>query len=181
MRRLLSITVFILLFNVSSNSHAQASKHCGKYVISNLPQCIADDVYDGKDADMPLGDDYQMALELLRDSHGNTVVPSTISDMLEDMRLILPHWYQNALRRSRSEKECDVQVNGQSYAILSANLFWVEWKLDSTESPLRKQFNAIGINSENDIEQALVFGFCEYTKSGKKKAIEKITSRGSAT
>lgn len=180
MYKLFPVVTLVVLCGISFAGYAATSSNCGKNVVSNLPQCVADAVYQGKDADMPPSDGYQMALQPLRGEDGDIAIPETFADMLRYMHAVLPNWYQNALRESHGRYDCDVQVNGQSYAILTADWLWVEWKLDSNGSPLRNQFSKVGLDSQTEIQQAIVFGFCEYVKSGEQKALETIAARGAA-
>lgn len=177
MQRLLPLIVLLLSWIPLCQA---APKTCPRNAISNLPECLANAVFGGKDRDMPIGDDYEMALEPLRDKNGKSIVPHTIPDALEHMRKILPHWYLNALRRSRGDNECSVTINRSSYATLVTVWFFTQWELDREDSPLRRQFESIGIRTGDEIEQALEWGLCGLVKHDEKEALEIIKQRGAA-
>lgn len=181
MYRLFPLIIFFLsLFSAPLSGRTYFSEGCPRNVISNLPECIANAVFEGKDADMPEGAEYDIAIEPIRDKKGNTIMPNSIAEALHAMHEMLPHWYLNALRRSRGNDECSVTVNGDSYAGLVSTWLWVHWKMEAKDSKLRKQFAELGIHENPEVEQAIIFGFCALVKDGEQKALDTIKQRGAS-
>jgi hypothetical protein len=179
MYKLFPLIIIFLLLSLPYAGRTEPPETCERNVISNLPECVANAVYEGKDGDMPQSSDYEMAIEPILDKNGNTIVPLTIPEALHAMHQMLPHWYLNALRRSQGDDECNVNVNRYSYGGLVTTWLWVHWKMNGKESVLRQQFAKLGIRENPDVEQAMMFGFCEFVKNGEAKALQVIAKRGS--
>ena len=179
MHRMFPLIILVSIFIHPLAVHAESDDACPSNVISNLPQCIATGVFEGEDSRMPEGLDYEIAIDPPRDEMGNKVIPQTIPQALSAMHRMLPHWYINALYRSEGDDECNVTVNRLSYGGLIAAWVWTNWKLDARESPLRRQFNELGIDGDSDVEQAMIFGFCELVRHNEQRALQTITARGS--
>lgn len=176
MCRLLPL-VFLVLAPWPVLGYAKSAGSCGPNVISNAPQCIAGPVFEGEDAHMPEDVKHRIAIEPVRDMVGKIVIPATIPEALKLTSQMLPHWYLNALRISRGDDECDVVVNGESYTTLISAWERANWQVNEEGSALHQQFTQLGFKHNDAIEQALVFGFCEYLKGDEKKAMETIQVR----
>ena len=120
---------------------------------------------------MPVGREFEIAIEPLRDARGRVVIPRSIAEALEAMRQALPHWYLNALLRSHGDTECSVLVNDVSYTTAIDNWFWIEWRMEDDGSALRREFEGLGIRTRSIAQQALSNGFCEYLRSGRASAL----------
>lgn len=179
MCRLFSLILFGSALLTHAVAHASEFQDCGPNIISNTPECISKAVFEGKDADMPKGIAYEMAIDPEMDKSGGLVIPETIPEAFHLMENMLPHWYLNALRRSAGDNECDVIVNGYSYGSLVITWIWVNWKLGDDNSVLRRKLLRLGFHYNDAIQQALAFGFCAYLKgdNNDQNGIEAIKRR----
>ena len=168
------LPVVLLFFALSALSDTRGGQASEAIEVSTLPERIAESVFSGADSAMPVGREFEIAIEPLRDARGRVVIPRSIAEALEAMRKVLPHWYLSALLRSHGDTECSVLVNDVSYTTAIDNWLWVEWRMGDDGSALRREFDGLGIRTRSIVQQALSNGFCEYLRSGRTSALEVI-------
>jgi len=144
-----------------------------RIIVLNQPEHLAARVFVGSDEAMPIDGPFVIAIQPKFSADGALLVPSTIDASLRDMRDALPRWYLQALRTSEGDMECSVVINDVDYTTIVESWFWVNWNLRSDHTPLRQEFEKLGVQpgSENIIlKSAISMGFCEFIRTGSEQA-----------
>lgn len=162
MRRL--FLVITLLATVSSAFCASDKEVVKKILIGNAPEVFAKRVFVGLDSDMPLTEEYYIAIQPIFED-GRIFVPQNIEDALRQMKEMLPHWYQVGLKKSRGEQECSINVNQISITYNIRQWIWVNWINKMSGRLLKQQFNEFGFETNEEITWALSYAFCQYIKT----------------
>ena len=178
MRTMLQIVLSHAAMGSCASALLAAGAACDPDEISNRPECLASGVYVGDDHDMPVDGSFLIALDK---SPRTTRVPKTVEEAVALTVDALPHWYLAALKSSSGDSECDVIVNGVSYSAVVINWLWTEWNMSNASSELRKAFSTMGFHSQSQVQQAMIFGICEYSKNGRQEALKKLKERGAGS
>jgi hypothetical protein len=139
------------------------------FTISNAPGYFASAVYVGPDNQMPQGSGFLIAIHPPRSKDGELIKPVTMREALVMVRASLPRWYIRALTEGNAASECEVRVNGQSVNFALRSWLWVEWDMNNSTSPLRRELDSYNIvtGPENMVMgQAIDDAVCEYLSSG---------------
>lgn len=178
MYRLFSLILliqFCLAYVSINDAHAE---DCGENTYSNLPMCGNQSVFEGKDTNMPETSSFQIAIDVHTSQVGGITPPGSILEAFKFMREVLPHWYIRALWKSHGDEECNVEVNGESYSVITSSWLLSKWGTVEYNSALRKNFRQLGVIKYEDVEQALMIGFCVAVKQDATKGLDAIRSRG---
>lgn len=181
MFRLLPLIPGAILLLMPMLAKASTLDECATGFVTNTPEYVARSAFEGSDSVMPKGVTCQMAISPVRQANGKLAIPTTIPAAFRSLEDMLPHWYLNALRRSEGDNNCDVIVNGMSYGAVIMSWVRANWKLGAKSSALHREFQDLGFRYDDEIDQALAFGFCAYLKTDDnvRKGLDAIEQRSS--
>ncbi|WP_412972448.1 hypothetical protein [Glaciecola sp. MF2-115] len=171
-RLFLAIT---LLATVTSGFCASDKEVIKKILMGNSPEIFAQSIFVGLDSDMPLNEEYYIAIQPTYENE-EILVPQSIEDALRQMKKMLPHWYQVGLKKSRGEQECSVFVNQTRVTQNIQQWIWINWVNKLSGNPLKQQFIEFGFVTNEDITTALSYTFCQYIKTDSMN-IEKVLNK----
>jgi hypothetical protein len=153
MRRLFPLTV-LALFSLSI--HAQNTKYeTGRVVVINPP--ATELVFEGKDSDMPIDDEYLFAMPEIKNHYLN------YSDIVRDIVSGLPHWMKHSVWHSRKDMECIVMVNDVDYFAIAMDFYMKKNELSEKIASWYAEFN----NSRDygEAKAKLQDDVCKYIKN----------------
>jgi len=135
--------------------------------VSNRPGSSMSSVYIGKEPLIPDNAGFIVAIELPVDKSGAPIPPPTLLRGFEEMKSGLPHWYLTAWKFGQGTPyECDVEVNGLSYAFVLSDALWGYWNVGNPDSPLRRELQQLGIEYPERQVEAIGVGFCAFMLNG---------------
>jgi hypothetical protein len=122
-------------------------------------------VFVGKDSDMKLDTRSVISIQpTFKDTR--LLLPNSIEDALLEMKKMLPQWYQRALKQSRWEQECEVNVNHSRVSNFIKHWIGVHWINTPEGEAIKKEFKQYDLAPEIEVEKALNYSFCQYIKTG---------------
>ena len=103
----LKLLVLIFVFNIGATE---------RKIISSSPSYFLKYVYVGKEVDMPLTGDFVVSINPTLTKENKYLIPMNLQETIMELKKILPVWYLKALKKSKGENECSVNVNHVSYS-----------------------------------------------------------------
>jgi hypothetical protein len=139
-------------------------------------------VFVGPDDEMPAAVKLYISINPTRDHDGHIVTPSDVREVMLELVHSLPRWYVNALARSSGDFTCTVMVaeserRSIDYSALIEDWFWINWHMQDSSSPLRRNLETQGLKSRDAILEALRSGFCNYAKAGNLSASVELVAK----
>ncbi len=137
-------------------------------------------VFVGRESEMPKNKGFLINLTPDLSSDGSVVVPTSIEEAVLSKYEALPGWYIEALR---SNRECNVLVNGIPYGVILDEWFSVNWNFDDAFSPLAKDLAGIGVPrviNHYAYHSALHAGLCEYLRTADVESVRRAIERHGA-
>lgn len=153
-----------LLFSMNCIASDRESTACANGVVSNIPECGGDFVFDGLDSKMPLDSSFRIALSLDHDSAGRIAVPKSVEELYESMYRAVPNWFLIALMHSQGDDECLVTIDHVSYSMAVVDWLWRAWRQQILSSQLLKELSPDGKEADEQIKSTILDGFCQFVR-----------------
>lgn len=124
-------------------------------------------VYVGDDKDIDLTGKEIFSLTPRFNKDGTLFIPSNFDDAIREMYVASPKWFIKAIISGDGDFECSVNVNGVDYVYVFDSWFYINWRIFSDDSPVRKE--VLDIVTQPGVEDMilrslLVDAFCVYAK-----------------
>jgi len=164
--------LFLILLLIGFFSFPVTGEEETKARVSHQEEFFSKKIFVGKDEDMPLGEEYEIAISPTI-IEGNIIAPNSIENALEELKKMLPNWYLNALNKAHREVECSVSLNHIPVSSILDSWIWVNW-FKGKKGLLKKEFINRNIKEKVLMLNALQFVFCDYLQRGNTDNLDEM-------